>query len=917
MKNFNLIILLLLAVTSLPIQAKIKGFVDSVTLGSNNIVTIRGWSCDTGINRSVRVHFYFGYRAGQGPAFKGITANNPSESAVSRSCKNRFNRHRMQLELTNEQWAQHSGKTVYAYGISLSGGKNLELNKSGQFRIPNYVWGLSDFNIKPGADFIVRAGQSIVIDKSIDVGTLTIVGDLICSDDSKAYNLDAKKIIVSGGGRFICGDQSQRFKGQLNIRMKAGSERAIMATYGGELRLHGQTNNIGYQRLNRTAQIGSTSITLASPVNWRIGDSVVISSTGFNMNEAERVTITSISSNKQQISFSPALKHQHYGQLQHFNSPRRSWTLDQRAYVANLSRNIKISSYQGNYASSQLGAHMMIMSSAEAYIDGVEFINMGRLGQLGRYPFHWHKLGDAHGQYIRNSVIRDSFQRCIVVHNTNYATVQNNVCYNHNGHGIFLEEGNERKNVITHNLVLGSKKIAAQKALLISEVEGKSARFRAPASYWISNPDNRITDNVASGSEGTGFWMAFEKSSKCNSGTVGCSIPISTNTLAFDRNIAHSSKVGITWDGAPTGAPTNANGMDRRLENAHYAPPVKPVFNNLVYYKNSEAGVYFRGNAATFQGNIAADNRWSLFFAYSQYYKNGAIIGKSASFSHNDLISFGQQAQAQLGGILLYDGPFELENVDFLAFPSTTQSYQGKNITPIPFINIGGANRFENKVKGLSFSPEPVKRMFWRRDSNWDDETYSTSIRDLDGTLTGRAGKLVVNANAFNDHSSCDDRPNWQALVCDYKPILYTIRDVSQKASFFDVINPNGVRVRATPSTPYKFHNKFNTIRGSSGYYTMVANGHLLSDERFRIVMQAEGYGVLGPVVRLQGKSCSISGITRYSSLSALRASTKGGYYRDSFNTFFALKTNKVFNTHANAALSNVYHRSVEFNCSR
>ena len=32
---------------------------------------------------------------------------------------------------------------------------------------------------------------------------------------------------------------------------------------------------------------------------------------------------------------------------------------------------------------------------------------------------------------------------------------------------------------------------------------------RTPASYWITNPQNTFEDNVAAGTEGTGFWFAL------------------------------------------------------------------------------------------------------------------------------------------------------------------------------------------------------------------------------------------------------------------------------------------------------------------------------------------------------------------------------------------------------------------------
>ena len=79
--------------------------------------------------------------------------------------------------------------------------------------------------------------------------------------------------------------------------------------------------------------------------------------------------------------------------------------------------------------------------------------------------------------------------------------------------------------------------------------------------------------------------------------------PISSNTWVFDDNIAHSCLVGITHDGAPNGGPTGnpLNSQDRAITSAHYQPSQVPTFNNLVAYKCSEAGIYFRGNRAVYK----------------------------------------------------------------------------------------------------------------------------------------------------------------------------------------------------------------------------------------------------------------------------------------------------------------------------
>src|SRR4029079_19688404 len=95
------------------------------------------------------------------------------------------------------------------------------------------------------------------------------------------------------------------------------------------------------------------------------------------------------------------------------------------------------------------GSHM--------YVEGVEFQRMGQHLTLARYPIHWHLIGDAKGQYIRNAAIHDTCNRCVTVHVTNFLHVENNVTYNTVGHCFFLEDGIEHGNEFVHNLAMQTK----------------------------------------------------------------------------------------------------------------------------------------------------------------------------------------------------------------------------------------------------------------------------------------------------------------------------------------------------------------------------------------------------------------------------------------------------------------------------
>ena len=100
-------------------------------------------------------------------------------------------------------------------------------------------------------------------------------------------------------------------------------------------------------------------------------------------------------------------------------------------------------------------------TSGRVVIDGVEMRRMGQSGTLGRYPLHWHMLGEAAGHAVRNSAVWQSSQRCIVLHATNGVQVQNNVCHDVAGHAFFLEDAVERRNLLFRQDEQRTKRFAA------------------------------------------------------------------------------------------------------------------------------------------------------------------------------------------------------------------------------------------------------------------------------------------------------------------------------------------------------------------------------------------------------------------------------------------------------------------------
>src|SRR5690606_20861646 len=179
---------------------------------------------------------------------------------------------------------------------------------------------------------------------------------------------------------------------------------------------------------------------------WRIGDEIVLASTDYDPREVEKRTITAVRGNA--VTLDRPLEYMHFGKI--------TFDVDERGEVGLLTRNIKIQA-SPDAEQTYFGGHIMAMPSSSMYISGVELQRMGQNLELARYPIHWHLVGDAKGQYIRNAAIHDTYNRCVTIPGTNHLRVENNVTYNTVGHCFFLEDGIEYGNELVSNLAIQTK----------------------------------------------------------------------------------------------------------------------------------------------------------------------------------------------------------------------------------------------------------------------------------------------------------------------------------------------------------------------------------------------------------------------------------------------------------------------------
>ena len=486
------------------------------------------------------------------------------------------------------------------------------------------------------------AGDKVVIGKDKDVvldvsppalGGLSIDGKLSFSNNAD-LELTTEWIMLHG--ELAIGTEAKPHTRKATITltdnvkgeevMVGMGDRGIMIS-GGTLNLHGSTTNT-WSKLSATANAGATSIQVLDAKGWKVGDEIVLASTDFDPRQAERRTISAISGNR--ITLDKKLDYMHFGKI--------TFDVDERGEVAMLTRNIKIQA-SADAGQSFFGGHIMAMGSSKMFVEGVELNRMGQNLTLARYPIHWHLVGDAKGQYIKNASIHDTYNRCVTVHGTNFLRVENNVTYNTVGHCFFLEDGAEHGNQFVRNLAIQvkchtSKACAPTNLAANGENRGSNslnrATYRADSmsgkdtllpsdntvtAYWITNPDNVFIDNVAAGSDENGFWWALPEhpQGKFEGTEISkATWPRRTRMAEFRGNVAHSN-----FDGFMLDRNINLEGVFGLAGPSHIAKEnpadensrsVESLLVDLTAYKNRNGGAWSRGELHVYKNFKAADN---------------------------------------------------------------------------------------------------------------------------------------------------------------------------------------------------------------------------------------------------------------------------------------------------------------------
>ena len=664
-----------------------------------------------------------------------------------------------------------------------------------------------------GDKVVIEAGKEVILDVSPPaLGGLTINGKLTFPDTAD-LTLTTEWVMLHG--ELEIGTEAKPHTRNATItltndvkqeEMMGMGDRGIMIS-GGTLNLHGDRTNT-WTKLAKTAEAGSNAIEVLNAAGWRVGDEIVLASTDYNPRQAERRTITAINGNA--ITLGKPLDYMHFGKI--------TFDVDERGEVGLLTRNIKIQA-SPDAEQSFLGGHIMAMVTSHMYVEGVELNRMGQNLELARYPIHWHLVGDAQGQYIKNASIHDTYNRCVTMHGTHNLRVENNVTYNTVGHCFFMEDGIEHGNQIVHNLAIQTKCHTSKPCVPTNlAAAGESPNFdnrqgirengqsskevllpsdNTVASFWITNPDNTYRDNVAAGSDANGFWMslpehpngAFEGSDQSKA-----TWPRRTPFREFKGNVAHSNYDGFMFDRNIN--PNNTFGVTGSSHQGKENPAdaasktLESVFADLTAYKNRNGGIWGRGEMHTFRNVKLADNAIGYTHAsgnfgrdpYTSQMVDSLFVGETenvgnprtdAEKAYGRSLPKPMLPDFPIRGYEYYDYRHDVVNDTFVNYQDNATRKSGA-VSYLMFTSFGVST--ENSIERAKFVNSkpvhfpPMERK-WANDNGSSAAWKVAAIHDKDGSVSGVPNSYIlindgVNDSIATDPEACVIKADWNAAVC-------------------------------------------------------------------------------------------------------------------------------------------------------
>ncbi|CAD8069993.1 unnamed protein product [Paramecium primaurelia] len=576
-----------------------------------------------------------------------------------------------------------------------------------------------------GDSVMVYQGATLIVDvHTPKLVQVLVEGNLVFADDADTF-LDAQYLVINRG-TFQIGTQAVPHQHNVKITIR-GEERGIQYPNMGnkmidcnrcKIDIHGKDRTPSWTLLSQTTTNNGTVI-VDEPVNWLVGDEIIITSSNQAQSEVEVKKIVSISSDKRTLTLNETLNYIHETVSEHFDGVEFS----RKVEVGCLTRTIRIQGDQMNYHRVHIYIQGTQNEGTEAIIENVEIVNGGQKRYLNIFPINFNNNGVVSNSYIRSNSIHNSNAHCIGLQSVSHLEVTDNICYNIVGHAIYIQNGNEMYNTFKHNLV----------AVVKSSWQLYQSDARA-AAFWITNPKNTFFNNRLGGAEWYGFYLAF-KSNPSGVASTSDVCPTGVPLLNFTNNAAHSTgRIGLRIG---TLIPKVAPCISHRNDALDIQCQSKCL--------NQFMRIYNMGKCLNNLGNVLIENvliASSKIAGYQQHKANFSAEGTT------------------IRNLLLTNG-FLADTVRFANFPGTSTLIESCSASIIIWFG-----QQETHFKGIKIINSASARIiYWnnfRREIFWD----------LDGTLTNipTGAQIVAYKLHLDGLNQCtyQNTVQWDnSLICD------------------------------------------------------------------------------------------------------------------------------------------------------
>eukprot|EP00808_Paulinella_micropora_P018677 g74680.t1 len=533
---------------------------------------------------------------------------------------------------------------------------------------------------------VVAAGATLTMDASLNLGALRVLGELVWSDESQAFNkeqwlcagyvlseangvvnvtvLDAHKkayIYIKNNGANHDGPNHK-----LGYRFLGGLATAESLPGRPILDIHGRPVSRTWSQLAQPASLGDIGISLLhrpADMGWRVGDRIGLAPTGKgDYLSGETARIAQMVGHKV-ILYAP-LSQAYQGDPTSF----------QLAEIVLLSRNVLITgaAFQevsagrmgcsGAFSlSCTMGLHTILAGAGLLRLQYARLEKCGQRGMLARYCAHFHHTQACPDCLLKGNAIEGSVQRGIVVHGTHLATVADNVLYDVRGAGIYIEDGNELWNRVEYNVVIcphafrGALGGCTLPGTDNSEADGSANQ----AALWALSHSNHFVGNHAANAF-NGLLLEPSFASFGRGASLNKICTVHTRLGRLEGNVLHScGRFGTYFvaDNYPRAlsASVASRGWAKDETCEAFLPDgtdngVSATVKAHVDYHNAFVGAYHMGDIQMWQHRVANSNN----LIYHKETKSFAD-GCSSHFRENHYTGPGALALPSGSGAILFE----------------------------------------------------------------------------------------------------------------------------------------------------------------------------------------------------------------------------------------------------------------------